>query len=230
MQDTRTWRFILAAGIAGLVVFVGAVLAYGRAPAFLGMVVTVPLLSWAAARRWLAASALLLILGGVFWAAFGTVAGFFWLNRGRLDALVAEIEAVPAITSIELGHDAPLPAGMGRTGRYDSYRFINGRLVTQYRDQVAPTAFQPVFLETDVLRELGVSPARHAALRASLEGLRLAGFHRGQDGEIALNEAVPGGAPWGTAFLFRPADGPPSARNVQEWHRLAPRWFHVWSG
>ena len=230
MQSTRARLWSLAAGVAGLVVFAWAILAYARSPAIAAAVVTVPLLSLAAGRRWLAGSILLLVFGATIWGAFSTTTGYFWLNRTRLETLVAAIEAVPAISSLELGNDDPLPKAMGRTGRYDSYRFINGQLVTQYREQVAPTAFQPVLREIDVLRELSVPFAQYGALREALDRLRLAGFDRRRDGEIALNEVMPGGTPLGTSFLFRPVPGPPSGDNVQDWRRLAPRWFHIWRG
>ena len=230
MQSTRIRRCSLVAGVAGVLVFAWAVLAYAQSAAIVAIAVAVPSLSVAARRRWLAGPTLLLLLGVIVWAAFGTASGYFWLNRTRLEALVAEIEAVPTITSLELGVDDPLPDGMGRTGRYDSYRFINGQLVSQYRAQVAPDASQPVLREIDVLRDLGVPVARYGALRASLEGLRLAGFDRRQDGEIALNEAMPGGTPWSTSFLYRPAEGLPSGDNVQTLRRLGPRWFHIWQG
>ena len=230
MQGSRIWRLALGVGLAALVAFVGCIAAYDQLPAFAAMVVAIPLLSVAAGRQWLAGPMLVLLFGVTFWAAFGTTTGYFWLNRARLEALVAAIEAVPTITSLELGHDAPLPNGMGRAGCYDSYRFINGQLVTQYREQVAPPAFQPVLREIDVLRERGVPLVQYAALRESLERLLLAGFDRRQNGEVALNEVMPGGTPWVSSFLFRPAEGPPSGGNVQDWRRLAPRWFHIWRG
>lgn len=230
MQGSRIRRVTLEIGLAALAAFAWCIATYNQPLAVITMVIAVPSLSVAAGRRWLAAPILVVLFGATFWEAFGTTAGYFWLNRTRLEALVAEIQAIPAITSLELGVDHPLPKGMGRAGRYDSYRFINGQLVTQYREQVAPTAFQPVLREIDVLRELGVSFAQYEALRGSLEGLHLAGFDRRQDGEIALNEPMPGGTPWGTSFLYRPASGPPSGDNVQTLRTLAPRWFHVWQG
>lgn len=230
MQTTTLRRFSLAAGIAGVAVFAWAIAAYGRTPAAAAMLVAVPALALAAGRRWIAIPALLLVFGLAFWTAFATTTGYFWLNRARLEALVAEIAAVPTITSLQLGTDDPVAEGTGRTGRFDSYRFINGQLVTQYREQVEPDAPQPTLRDIDVLRGLGVPLARYLALRASLERLLLSGFDRGQDGEIALNEVMPGGTPWVTSFVYRRDGGPPSGDNVQDQRRLAPHWFHVWRG
>ena len=230
MQGSRIQCLALGVSLAALVAFIGCIATYDRLHAFAAMVVAIPLLSVAAGRRWVAGPILVVLFGVTVWAAFGTTTGYFWLNRARLEALVAAIEDVPAITSLELGHDAPLPNGMGRAGRYDSYRFINGQLVTQYREQVAPTAFQPVLREIDVLRELGVPLAQYGALRASFEQLLLAGFDRRQDGEVALNEIMPGGTPWVTSFLFRPTQGSPSGGGVQDWRRLAPHWFYIRRG
>ncbi len=221
---------MLVTGVAALLAFAWCIAIYDQAHAVATVVIAVPLLSMAALRPWLVGPALVGVLGFTFWAAFGTTTGYFWLNRSRLEALVADIEAVATITSLELGVDGARSIGIGGVDRYDSYRFINGQLVTQYREQVAPTAFQPVLLEIDVLRELNVDVTRYAVLRTSLEALRLAGFDRRQDGEIALNEIVPGGTPWGTSFLYRPAVGLPSGGNVKTLRRLAPRWFHIWQG
>jgi hypothetical protein len=230
MPGTSARRYCLAAGTAALAAFAWAIVAYANGLAIVAMLIAVPMLSAATGRRWLAGP-LLLLLGAIVWAAFGTIAGYFWLNRDRLEALVAAIEAVPAITSLQLGYDASLPYGMGRIGRYDSYRFINGQPITQHREQMAPTASQPTLREIDVLRELGVSFVQYGALRESLGNLLLAGFDRRGDGEIALNEVMPAGTPWGGAsIVYRPGDGPPSGDNLWNQRRLAPHWFHLWPG
>lgn len=223
-------RLTLVAGIAALVAFAWGIATYDQVLAVASMVIAVPLLSMAARRWWLVAPTFVALFGVTFWAAFGTTTGYFWLNRSTLEALVAEIEAVPAITSLELGSDSVRSRGTGSADRFDSYRFINGQLVTQYREQVAPTASQPVLREIDVLRELDITFSRYAALRTSLDRLGLAGFDRRQEGEIALSEIVPGGTPWGTSFLYRPGAGPPSGGNIQTLHQLAPHWFWIWEG
>ncbi|RYE95178.1 MAG: hypothetical protein EOO77_43380, partial [Oxalobacteraceae bacterium] len=202
-QGNGTRRLTLMAGIAALLAFAWCIVTYDLVPAIAAMIIAVPLLSTATMWWWLATPTLIALFGLTFWAAFGTTTGYFWLNHSRLEALVAEIEAVPTITSLELGVDSPRPRGIGSADRPNSNRFINGQVVTQYREQVAPTAFQPVLREIDVLRELDVTFIRYAALRTSLERLRLTGFDRRQDGEIALNEVMTGGMPWGTAFLYR---------------------------
>jgi len=188
------------------------------------------LLSAAAPRRRTVAIPLLLLCAGTAWAAFGTTTGYFWLNRHRLDALVAEIDALPAITSLQLGHDEKAPSGTGQARRYDSYRFINEHLVTQYREQVTSEAPQPTLREIDVLRELGVPYVRYLALRASLERLSLSGFDRGQDGGIALNERGAGGAPWVTSLLYRADGGSPAGGRVQRSYPLSPRWSWILRG
>ena len=230
MQGSRIRQLTFGVGLAALAAFGWSVAAYDPLATAAFMVIAVPALSAAAGRRWVTGPIIGILFAVTVWAAFGTTTGYFWLNRTRLEALVAAIQAAPAITSLELGHDAPLPNGTGETGRYDSYRFINGQLVTQYREQVAPDASQPVLREIDVLRELGIPPAQYGALRAALERLRLAGFNRQQDGGIALNEPLPGGTPWITSFLYRPAAGSPLDGNMQVLRTLAPHWSYVWQG
>lgn len=184
-----------------------------------------------AGRHRLAHACLVLLVGaGVLWAAFGTTTGYFWLNRARLEALLAEIAALPAITSLELGQEGEWVTPEGERRRYDSYRFLNGQAVTQHRRQVAPGAAQPVRLEAEMLRALGVPSPRHAALRAALQRLSLSGFDRGPQGEVVLNQPSPGGTPWVAGLLHRPADGPPAAERVMEQYPLAPRWYWVLRG
>lgn len=207
MTEDRLRTAALAAGIGGLAGLGWALADYRPAAGVACAVPAVLLLSWATRRRPLVAVMLSATVCLVLWAAFGTTEGYFLLNRQRLEALVAEIEAVPAIASLELGSDDRASRGGGETGRFDSHRFINGQLGTRYRQQVAPEASQPVLREIDVLRDLGVPAAHYQALQASLERLSLAGFGWLTDGEIALHERMPGGTPWGSSFVFRRAAG-----------------------
>ena len=227
MTDDRFRTAAVAAGIAGLS---WAVADYRPTAGVACAVLAVALLCWATRRRPLVPVMFSATVCLVLWAAFGTAEGYFLLNRHRLEALVAEIEAIPAITSIELGTDDRTSHGGRETGRFDSYRFINGQLVTQYREQVAPDASQPVLREIDVLRDLGVPAARYQALRASLDRLSLAGFGRLTDGEIALHERMPGGMPWGSSFVFRRSAGPLLGERINEQRQLAPHWFHITQG
>jgi hypothetical protein len=161
------------------------------------------------------------------WAAFGTTTGYFVLNRSRLDAVVAEIAAMPTLVSFERGRDDP-PAEAERTAWWESTRLVNGQRVTPYRPQGARDTDS--LREIDVLRELGVPYDRYRALCDALERLGLAGFTRGPGGEIGLDEPIPGGTPWGTSFVYRPDDVFPAASGAESDRRLAPNWFFVSRG
>ena len=140
-----------------------------------------PLAGPSGAVKWQRIGILVLALFGAVgvWAAIGTVPGYFWLNRVRLEALVAEVAAVPAIDALELGQENSLdPGGRDRSRLFDSYRFINGMVVTHHREQVAPGAEQPVYDFEDVLARLGVPAARYWHLRKALKQLGLSGYRR----------------------------------------------------
>lgn len=175
------------------------------------------------------------LASAVIWAAFGTVAGYFLLNQHRLERLVAEIQAVPAIVSLELGEEdesfepsSGSPGGrQGNLSSYDTYRFINGTMVTHYHEQAALDAAQPVHYLDDMLRSLHVPAERYWDLRRSLERLSLGGYSRDPEGQFKLHEPAVGGQPWGYGCVFSP-DGELSYRyGMQEAWRLAPHWFYV---
>lgn len=224
----------LLAGIGCVAALGWSLASYRPLPATIAAILAVVLLTMAARRkviRFLAGSAL---GGGVLWAAFHTTEGYFWLNRFRLEALVAEIAEVPAIASLGLGQDNRVSArdrrSTSRPEVFDSYRFINAVAVTHYRRQVAPDAHQPVFHVEDLLRQLNVPAARYWALRAGLERLSLSGFSRLPGGEIMLDEPVVGGTPWGFSFVFSPTDTVQRALSWQDFWKLAPRWYYVGLG
>ena len=179
LPGRRRARMLCWAGIATLLALLLSLPAYSPWLSTSLALLAVALLAGAARRPLPVAGLALLLGGGLLWAAFATTTGYFWLNRHRLEALLAEIEAVPAIASLELGQEAEWVTPEGERRRYDSYRFINGQAVTQHRRQVAPGAAQPVLFEADLLRELGVAPPRYQTLRAALRRLSLAGFDRG---------------------------------------------------
>lgn len=164
------------------------------------------------------------------WTAFGTATGYFWLNRTRLEALVSEIRGMPTLVTLELGHDAALPGTAQGAGRYDSYRFINGHLVSQYREQIAPHAPQPVLREIDVLRELGVTPTRYGALRTSLDRLNLSGYRQDNTGKVVLDRRMAGGTPWGESLIHHPDGEPTAAGGIQDARRLSRHWFYALTG
>ena len=220
----------VVAGCVALAVFVWAIIACARMTAVLSVAAAIPLLSLTARRQLAVALGLSAVCAPLIWMAFGTTDGYFLLNRSRLEGLVAEITAVPSLTSLQLGDDEPWPTGSGRTGGYDSYRFINGHRVSRYREQVAPAAYQPILYEAHFLRDLGVSPARHLTLRTSLERLSLSGFSLGPDEEIVLDETIRGGTPWVTSFVYRPDDTFPISSGAEGDRRLAPNWFYVKRG
>lgn len=185
-------------------------------------------------RRWSAALVAALV-SLVVWSAFGTTAGYFWLNQHRLERLVADIRAVPAIVSLELGQEGAYfepssgsPDGQrGSLHVYDTYRFINGTVVTHFREQVAPDAFQPVLHVDDMLRSLHVPAERYWSLRQSLERLSLGNYSRGPGDQVALGEPAIGGQPWGYGYVFSPRGKVPWSSGVQAAWRLAPHWFYV---
>ena len=220
----------LAAAIASLA-GLGLALALYVPTAAMGSTALAALSFAQATQRRLITFIALCAIGAVgFWAAFYTPHGYFWLNRVRLDSLAAEIARVPTITSLGMGQDRRLSPRAGEAERYDSYRFINGNLVTHYLRQVAPGASQPVLSIDDVLRSLGVTAAQYHALRASLDRLGLVGYQLGSDGQITLYEPVPGGAPWYCAFVYRPSGGSPVDDHAWEIRPLAPHWFYVSGG
>ena len=108
----------VVAGCVALAVFVWAIIAYARTTAVLSVVGAIPLLSLAARKRLVVALGLSAVCAPLIWMAFGTTAGYFLLNRSRLEGLVAEITAVPSLTSLQLDDDEPWPTGSGRTGGY----------------------------------------------------------------------------------------------------------------
>ncbi|SDV47070.1 hypothetical protein SAMN05216551_102243 [Chitinasiproducens palmae] len=237
-SGTTRWLTLAIGGIASAA-FVGGVAAYLPTIAVVGAgtaIASVATFAGSTRRRWLATTIASAALGAVLWLAFGTTLGYFWLNRSRLDALVTQIDAVPTITSLQLGHDEAVAAPINDIQRFDSYRFINEQLVTRYRRRVAPDAPdapdtpQPTVYEDDLLHRLQVPVARYHALRATLDALSLSGFDRIGRGGIALDERMPGGTPWGNAFLYLPTDDTPAIERTLEQRRLAPHWFYITRG
>ncbi|MHC2107134.1 hypothetical protein [Methylobacterium sp. CM6246] len=226
-RSDGTRRAALIVGGCGVVVFGWALVAYAPAPGIAAAVVAVPAFARAAKRRVAAFLALAVFSAAVIWAAFGTTTGYFVLNRSRLDAVVAEIAAMPTLVSFERGRDDP-PAEAERTAWWESTRLVNGQRVTPYRPQDARDTDS--LREIDVLRELGVPYDRYRAICDALERLGLAGFTRGPGGEIGLDEPIPGGTPWGTSFVYRPDDVFPAASGAESDRRLAPNWFFVSRG
>ena len=222
MSPTTT-RITVPLGTIALAGVVWSLMAYAPVPTAACIILAAVLFYQAAGRKLVVLLAILALGGGVYGAAFHTTQGFFWLNRQRLDALVVEIAATPAITAFELGQDHA--ARKGRPA-FD-YHFLNGTLITHYRAQADPTASQPKFYVGDMLRRLHVSAARYEALSASIDRLSLAGYVRHADGQIDLSERLPGGTPWGTSFVFMPHGGSPTGAIPYDETRLAPHWYHV---
>lgn len=180
-----------------------------------------------AVRRWLGAIAgaavlIAAVLGA--WAAARSDDGYLWLNRAHLEAAVVDIDAAPAIRSLELGIEER-DAGGRPVG--DSYRFVNETVVTHYRAQAAPGAAQPVLFIGDLLGRLRVSPAAYGRLRRDLQVLSMARFTREPAGQISFERPEPGGTPWGEGLVYSPSGGPPSGANVHGVRRLSARWFAV---
>lgn len=222
----------LAAGLACLAVLLWALLEYRPVPTVAAAVLAVTLLTIAARRRrlicGLASSAAVSI---VLWAAFFTAEGYFWLNRWRLEALAQEIAATPEIVSLQLGQDdRRAPTETGRSGTpefFDSYRFINGMLVTHYRRQAAPEANQPVLFIDDVLAQLRVPADRYWRLTASLRRLSLGSYRRGPGAMITLDEPPVGGQPWGFSYVYSPSGSFERQLRWQEIRQLTPYWYRV---
>lgn len=228
-MDKRLQYNIIIAIVSSIALII-AFLYYIKFLSSILIIMIVSTLANASARR-LRTTLLCSAIGALlFFTAFYTTFGYFWLNRSRLEALVTQIQAVPAITSLELGSDGTIDR-KGKVQRYDAYRFVNDRLVTHYREQAAPHASpQPQFYIGDMLQHLHVAPATYYALRASLQRLSLVGYYRNKNGEIGLTEPYPWRAPWGYSFVFSPADTPPQATNIMESRRLAHKWYYVMEG
>ena len=227
-QGRRKWVGLIGSVIA-LAVLGWALLDYAPATAAASLVALVILLSYVSPWRLRIALLASTVSAVLYFAAFQTTLGYFWLNRSRLVALVAQIQTVPAITSLEMGHDGSLKDG-GKVRRFDDYRFLNNKLITHYRDQADPHASQPEYYVGDILRELRVPAATYNALRASLERLSLAGYDRTRDGQVRLMEPSPGSTPWVKSFLYRPtAQGAQSLR-VMESRKLAAHWYYIMEG
>ncbi len=227
MHDTRLKRLAVIAAVVGVAVVVWGLIAYSPTVAIAGAAVSVVFLSLAARRRWLVL--LFTTITGVLmiWGAFGTVTGYFLLNRHRLDAVVVAIATLPpTLRSIEIGQEDELYPGTASPARFDSYRFINGTAVTLYRRQVAPAAWQPILYADDVLHGVHVTRDQYDRLRALLERLSLSGFGRGPGDEIRLTRHVGGRAPWVAEFVHRADGRSPEPECQLEQRRLDPHW--VW--
>lgn len=226
MHETRSKRLRAVAMVAGVVVFLWGLIDYQLALAVVGAVLSVLSLFLITRRKWFVLLLTTTISTLTLWGAFGTVTGYFWLNHHRLDDVIVAISALPpTLQSIEIGHDNELYPGTAQPGRFDSYRFINETVVTLYRRQVAPTAFQPVLYVDDVLREVHVTRDQYDRVRGLLARLSLAGFGRGPGGEIRLTRHVGGGAPWVAEFVHRPDGRLPAPECQMEQRRLDPHWI-----
>ncbi len=191
--------------------------AYAPAGTAAAMIVLLVLLRHGLPLRLRAALLCTLIAGLVFYAAFATVPGFFWLNRSRLDTLVTQIQAVPAISDLELGDGK-------------DYCFLNGKLISADREHANPHASQPRFYERDLLRQLGVPLATYQALGNSLARLSLGGYYRNPTGEIGLSERAVGGTPWVNSFLYSPNGSAPQSLRLITSRRLSAHWFYISEG
>lgn len=227
----------LIAGLGSLLALGWALAWYALAPALSAALVAVVLLALSARRRGLSLAVLAPLAGTLIWWSFGTTEGYFSLNQRRLERLVADIQAVPAMTSLDLGQEGayldPIGGSSSQPGRlhvYDTYRFINGTVVTHFREQAAPEAHQPVLYVEDMLQSLHVPADRYWHLRRSLERLSLGGYSLDPAGQVALSEPPVGGQPWGYGFVFSPAGEAPWSNGVQEARELAPNWFYVMWG
>ena len=232
---SRARQSCLVAGLGSLVALCWAIAWYMLIPAVVAGLMAMGFLSVAGHRRPWSVGLLAALVGLVVWSAFGTTAGYFRLNQHRLERLVADIQAVPDIVSLELGREGEyFKPGRGTLGQqggtlhpYDTYRFINGTVVTHYREQAAPDAAPPVLYLDDMLRSLHVPAERYWSLRRSLERLSLGGYGHDPSGQIALYEPPVGGQPWGYGYMFSPDGELSYGHGMQETWKLAPRWFYV---
>ena len=175
------------------------------------------LLCYALALR-LSLGLLCAAVGGlVFYGAFATPAGYFWLNRPRLERLVAQIQVTPAIHALEVGSG-------------DEYRFLNGTLITHDRARANSEAAQPRYYVGDVLRRLRVPAATYQALHAALTRLKLGGYDRDRNGEIRLSEPSPGGTPWVNSFQYSPNGSAPQSLRVMSSRHLSAHWYYISEG
>lgn len=228
----------LIAGLGSLLAHGWALARYALVPALLAAVVAVVLLALSTRRRSLSLAVLGALASTLIWWAFGTREGYFRLNQRRLEGLVADIQAVPAITSLALGQEGAYfkpttrsaSQPQGRLRVYDDYRFINGTVVTHFQEQASPQADQPVLYVEDKLESLHVPVDRYWHFRRSLEQLSLGGYSLEPDGQVTLSEPPVGGQPWGYGYVFSPTGQAPWSDGLNDAWRLAPRWFYVMWG
>ncbi len=225
MHETRLKRPAVIAAAVGAAAVVWGLIAYSPTVATTGVSVSVVFLSLAARRRWLVLLLATITGALTLYGAFGTVTGYFRLNRHRLEAVVVAIAALPPmLQSIEIGQEDELYPGTAQRVRFDSYRFINGTAVTLYRRQVAPAAWQPILYADDVLRDVHVTRDQYDRLRALLARMSMSGFSRGPDGEIRLTRHVDGRAPWIAEFVHRADGRSPEPGCPSEQRRLDTHW------
>lgn len=158
----------------------------------------------------------------VIWVAFGTTYGHFWLNGGRLDALAAALASTPAIQGLDLGNDI-----RGEDGNeFDSYRFVNGVLVTHYPNQARPGQQQPMILIDDELRALGVPRERYDAMRRLMTRARIGSAARDPaNGHVDMHR-VGFDNEYDPFLLHVPGNGHPG-RELAELGSPNRHWFWV---
>ena len=152
------------------------------------------------------ALALIIFSGVWFWQIYFTWQGYFWTNLVRIEALADKITGYKKIHSLAMGSDGEYTDDDGRTVQYDSYRFINGTLITHYLQAHNPDAYQPEWFVDIYCQQNQISKQMYLELRADLDRLNLHGFYLDENGELSLTLWQRGGVPW-IIELVRAPDG-----------------------
>ena len=175
---------------------------------------------------WLDPLAFALLGTATAWAAYGTVPGYFWLNRPRLAALAGALAEAPAVTSLSLGQDGRVAPGRGPPD-FDSYRFLNGVLVTHYAARAKPDGAQPVIPIGDQLRAMGLPRARYDALRRLMARAGIGDAARDPASGVVSLARIGEDNEWDVSYVFSPGDRQDGTGLPAAWlrERLAPHWF-----
>lgn len=178
-------------------------------------------------RSGIAAVVVVVGLAGL-WAASSTWRGYYWMHSRALNGLASEIAAYGKIHELEMGTDDSYEKD-GKLVRYDSYRFVNGTVVTHYRERHAPEAGQPIYYIDDYCRVSGISKERYLHFRRALGGLRLQGFsYEPATGVVSFTLRNVGGDPVVTTLDYIPDGGGAPAYDGTV--RVAPHWYVVERG
>ena len=155
--------------------------------------------------------------------------GYYWLHAAALRQTVREITAYGKINSLEMGDDGFYSNDAGEIVHYDSYRFLNGKVITHYPRQHKPDAEQPSYFIDIFCQMNGLSKERYLYFRSRLEDLGLQGFsldpESGSVSFILINE---GGNPIVTSLVYVPTNQLPHYLSIVR--KVASHWYVIEQG